>query len=201
MKQARARRGRRRHNPLRRTTDRIESWLTAVTVLLIALGAPAAGAAAGGAAYDGLLETVRSQRAQRHLVWATVDRLASRAPLDPDPETATQRDARLRVVARWTAWDGSPHTGQVGAPRLVEPGSRFRIWTDDRGRVMPRPMDTSTAGAHAVLAGLGVAAAVGGLVEGCRRLAVRRMTARRYRRWDEAWERADQDWGKAGAGS
>ncbi|MFG2227612.1 hypothetical protein [Streptomyces sp. NPDC048644] len=201
MKRAKAGAPRRRHNPLRRTTDRIESWLTALTVLLIALGAPLAGSAAGGAAYDTLLETVRSQRAQRHLVWATVDRAAPSAPLDPDPETSTPRDSRLRVIARWTAWDGSSHLGQIGAPRLVEPGARFRIWTDGRGRVMPRPMDTSTAGAHAVLAGLGVAGVVGGLIEGCRRLVMRRMTARRYRRWDEAWERAYQDWGRAGAGS
>ncbi|TSB30108.1 hypothetical protein FNJ62_08390 [Streptomyces benahoarensis] len=188
-------------NPLRRRTDRIESLLTVLTVLLIGLGAPVAGAKAGGAVHDALLATVRAQAAHRHLVWATVDRLATRAPMDPDPETSSRHDSHLRVIARWTAWDGSPRMGRIGAPRPVEPGDRFRIWTDDRGLVIPRPMDESTAATHATLAGLGVAACAGGLVEGARRLAVRQQMVRRYRRWDEAWARAGQTWGRADAGN
>ncbi|MFI1203723.1 hypothetical protein ACH4VR_30545 [Streptomyces sp. NPDC020883] len=61
-----------------------------------------------------------------------------------------------------------------------------------------------TARTHAALAGVaGVAAAtaVGWLVEGGRRLAVRRLMARRFRRWGAAWARAGQDWGRADAGS
>lgn len=190
-----------RRNPLRRRTDRIEAWAALLTALLIALGATSVGWLAGQAAHGALLETVRIQYQQRHLVWVTVTRLVSRAPLDPDPETATHRDAQRRVVARWTAVDGSAHIGQISAPRPVEPGARFRIWTDGHGRVMPRPMDVSTAGTHAVLAGLGTAAATGGLIEGGRRLLVAQLMARRFRRWDQEWERAGQDWGRAGAGS
>ncbi|MFH8572025.1 hypothetical protein [Streptomyces sp. NPDC017993] len=190
-----------RRNPLRRRTDRIEAWVALAAALLITLGATSVGRLTGQAAHVALLETVRLQHAQRHLVWVTVDRLVSRTPLDPDPETSSQRDAHRRVIARWTAHDGSQHTGRLSSPRPVEPGERFRIWTDHGGRVMPRPMDVSTAGTHAVLAGLGAAAAAGGLIEGGRRLIVWRLWVRRYRRWDEAWERAGQDWGRAGAGS
>ncbi|MFB6437673.1 hypothetical protein ACFCVY_12965 [Streptomyces sp. NPDC056411] len=190
-----------RRSPLQRRTDRIEAWLALAAALMIVFGAPWAGWFAGRAAHGALLQTVRLQHQQRHLVWVTVDRLVSRAPLDPDPETSSQRDAHGRVVARWTAANGSPHLGQISTPRPVEPGERFRIWTDFQGRVMPRPMDTSTAGTHAVLAGLGTAAAVGGLIEGGRRLAVGQLMARRYRRWDREWERAGQDWGRADAGS
>ncbi|KPC59155.1 Rv1733c family protein [Streptomyces chattanoogensis] len=189
-----------RHNPLRRPTDRLEAWVSLAAALLIAVGATTAGRLTGQAADDALLETVRLQHQQRHLVWATVDRLVSRAPLDPDPETSSQRDAHRRVLARWTAWDHSEHLGQIATPRPVDPGDRLRIWTDDRGRVVPRPMDTSTARTHAVLAGLGSAAAVGGLVESGRRLVVWRLMVRRFRRWDQEWERAGQDWGRAGAG-
>ncbi|MFE0381460.1 hypothetical protein ACFW1M_39195 [Streptomyces inhibens] len=190
-----------RHNPLRRRTDRIEAWVALTAALLIALGAPLAGWSAGRAAHGALLETVRVQHQERHLVWVTVDRLASRAPVDPDPETSSQRDAHHRVIARWTALDGSAHIGRLAAPRPVEPGERFRIWTDGHGRVLPRPMDVSTAGTHAVLAGLGTAAAVGGLIEGGRRLVVGQLMVRRFRRWDQEWERAGQDWGRADAGS
>ncbi|MEU9125913.1 hypothetical protein AB0C96_39925 [Streptomyces sp. NPDC048506] len=190
-----------RRNPLRRRTDRIEAWVALAAALLIVLGAPCVGWFAGRAAHGALLETVRVQHQQRHLVWVVVDRLVSRAPLDPDPETSSQRDAHRRVIGRWTGVDGTAHVGQVAAPRPVEPGERFRIWTDDHGRVMPRPMDVSTAGTHAVLAGLVTAAAAGGLVEGGRRLVVGRLMARRFRRWDLEWERAGQDWGRADAGN
>ncbi|GAU67337.1 hypothetical protein SSP35_04_04250 [Streptomyces sp. NBRC 110611] len=192
---------RRRHNPLLRRTDRIEAWVGLATALLIALGAPSVGWFVGRAAHDALLQTVRAQLEQRHQVWVTVDRPVSRAPLDPDPETASHRDARLRVIGRWTGADGTAHVGRIPAPRPVEPGERFRIWTDDRGRVMPRPMDAGTAGTHAALAGLGTAVAAGGLIEGGRRLVVGHLMVRRFRGWDLAWERAGQDWGRADAGN
>ncbi|WP_443032891.1 Rv1733c family protein [Streptomyces sp. A1-5] len=105
------------------------------------------------------------------------------------------------MVARWTGPDGGPRTGEVAAPRPVEPGDRFRLWTDDRGRAVPRPLDEGTAQTHTALAALGAAAAAGGLVEGARRLAVRQLMARRFRRWEAAWARAGQDWGRADAGS
>lgn len=190
-----------RHSPLWRRTDRIEAWVALVAALLIALGATSAGWLAGRSAHGALLETVRIQHQQRQLVWVTVDRLVSRTPLDPDPETASQRDAHRRVIASWTAPDGSARIGELAAPRPVEPGERFRIWTDDRGRVMPRPMDVSTAGTHAVLAGLGTAAGVGMMIEGARRLVGWQLMVRRFRRWDQEWERAGQDWGRADAGS
>ncbi|KIZ17066.1 hypothetical protein [Streptomyces natalensis] len=189
-----------RHNPLRRPTDRLEAWVALAAALLIAVGATTVGRLTGQTADEALQQAARAQHQERHLVWATVDRLASRAPLDPDPETSSQRDAHRRAIARWTAWDHSEHLGQISTPRPVDPGDHLRIWTDGHGRVVPRPMDTSTARTHAVLAGLGSAAAVGGLVEGGRRLLVWRLMVRRFRRWDRAWERAGQDWGRADAG-
>ncbi|WP_078888388.1 Rv1733c family protein [Streptomyces sclerotialus] len=190
-----------RGNPLRRRTDLAEAWLALAAALLILLGGSAVGWATTRATGDALLESVRAQHAQRHLVWVQVDRLLPQPPVDPDPETATQRDAHRRVLATWRGVDGSRHLGPVAAPRPVEPGDRFRIWTDGRGRVMARPMDVTTANSHAVLAGLGAGALAGAAVEGGRRLALWRLMRRRYRRWDEAWERAGQDWGRAGAGS
>lgn len=191
----------RRHNPLWRRTDRIEAWVALAAAVLIVLGATSVGWLTGRAAHGALLTTVRIQHQQRHLEWVTVDRLISRTPLDPDPETSSQRDAHRRVLARWTAPDGTARLGQLAAPRPVEPGERFRIWTDGRGRVVPRPMDADTAATHAVLAGLGTAAGIGMMIEGARRMVVWQLVVHRFRRWDEEWERAGQDWGRAGAGS
>ncbi|MEV6315243.1 hypothetical protein [Streptomyces sp. NPDC051776] len=188
-------------NPLRRRTDLFESWVALLAALFIAVGAPAAVLTVASLVQDSLAQTVRAQNEHRHLVPATVVRLLKQPPVDPDPETSSARDARHRVVAAWTAPDGSVNTRPVGAPRAVTPGDRFRIWIDDHGRPVNRPMDESAAASHAALAGVGAGALTAGLVEGARRLAVWRILHRRYAEWDRAWERAGQDWGRTGTGS
>ncbi|MFH8371651.1 hypothetical protein [Streptomyces sp. NPDC018031] len=189
-----------RRNPLRRPTDLAEAWAAAVAALLIVCAAPVVGWATGTAVHQALRETVRAQRAERHPVTATVVRVPVQPPPDPDAETAPVPDARLRVTARWTGPDGRTHRGTVAAPLPAgAAGDRFGIWTDGRGRPVDRPLDPAAAAAHAALAGLAAGLAAAGAVEGARRLAVRGLMRRRYTRWDAAWERAGQDWGRADA--
>jgi phosphate/sulfate permease len=191
-----------RHNPLRRTTDLVEAWLALVVLLLVLVLSPVIGAAVGAAAQDSLQRSVREQQRTRHEVVATVVRKLNRGPLDTDPETASARDAYSRVLADWTGPDGTRRHGAVLAvldhPRR---GDHFALWTDLRGRIVPRPLDTLTATTHAVLAGFGAAALSAGLFEGSRRLIVWRMVRRRYARWDHAWDKAGPDWGRTGTGS
>jgi hypothetical protein len=191
-----------RRNPLCRATDLAEAWLALAALLLILLVAPVAGTLVGGSAQDALQRSVRAQHEARHPVTATVVRKLDRSPLDSDPETSSGRDLRTRVLADWTAPDGTAHQGPALAS-LKDPqqGDTFRIWTDRHGRMVPRPLDSATASTHAVLAGLGAALATGGLIEGGRRLIVWRMARRRYARWDQAWDRAGPDWGRTGTGS
>ncbi|GHD06030.1 hypothetical protein GCM10010313_23660 [Streptomyces violarus] len=191
-----------RRNPLCRATDLAEAWVALAALLLILLVAPVAGFLVGGAAQDTLQQSVRTQHEARRLVTATVIRKLDRSPLDADPETSTGRDLRNRVLADWTAPDGTAHQGPVLAG-LKDPqqGDRFRIWTDRHGRMVARPLDSATASTHAVLGGIGAALAAGGLVEGGRRLIVWRMVRRRYARWDQAWDKAGPDWGRTGTGS
>ncbi|NEE09081.1 hypothetical protein G3M58_21810 [Streptomyces sp. SID7499] len=191
-----------RRNPLCRATDLAEAWVALAALLLILLAAPVAGSLVGDTAQDALQRSVRSQHETRHLVTATVVRKLDRSPLDSDPETSSGRDLRNRVLADWTAPDGTPHQGPVLAS-LKDPqqGDAFRIWTDAHGRMVARPLDSATASTHAVLAGFGAALAAGGLIEGGRRLIVWRMVRRRYARWDQAWDRAGPDWGRTGTGS
>lgn len=191
-----------RHNPLRRATDLAEAWLGLAALLLILLLAPVVGSLVGGVAQDSLQESVRKQRESRHLVSATVTRALDRSPLEADPETSTGREMRTRVLADWTAPDGTAQHGPVMA-NLKNPhsGDHFTLWTDTHGRIVARPLDTATATTHAVLAGFGAALLLMGLVEGGRRLIVWRMVRRRYARWDQAWDRAGPDWGRTGTGS
>ncbi|MDF3149641.1 MULTISPECIES: hypothetical protein [unclassified Streptomyces] len=191
-----------RHNPLRRATDLAEAWVALGALLLILVVTPFVGALVGGTAQGVLQKSVREQRASRHLVTATVVRKAEGSSLDTDPEATTGRDLRTRVVADWTAPDGSRHQGSVMASLdTPEPGDRFTIWTDRQGRPVARPLDSATAATHAVLAGFGAALLAAGLVEGSRRMVVWRMVRRRYARWDQAWDKAGPDWGRTGTGS
>ncbi|MEV7340926.1 hypothetical protein [Streptomyces sp. NPDC093544] len=191
-----------RHNPLRRRTDLAEAWLALAAIVLILAVVPLVGAAVGASAQSALQQAVRDQRAARHEVAATVVRKLSLSPLDPDPETASRRAAHSRVMANWTAPDGTSQHGAVTAAlKSPAPGDHFTIWTDPHGRILARPLDSATATTHAVLAGFGAAVMAVGLVEGGRRLIVWRMVLRRYDRWDRAWDKAGPDWGRTGAGS
>ncbi|MGW0532436.1 Rv1733c family protein [Streptomyces sp. NPDC003032] len=190
-----------RHNPLRRGTDIVEAWVALAALVLIVVAAPVIGTLTTGLTRDALLASVREQREDRHAVVGTVLRKVSSPPLDPDPETASARDAHSRVLARWTAPDGTDRSGVVmaklGAPG---PGDRFRLWTDERGRVVGRPLDTATATTHAALAGFGAAAASAALIEGTRRLVLWRIVRGRHARLDRAWAKAGPDWGRTGTG-
>lgn len=191
-----------RHNPLRRTTDLVEAWLALATVLLVLVAAPVIGSFVGAAAQDTLQQSVRDQRQSRHEVTATVVKKLPRGPLGPDPETSPARDAHSRVLADWTAPDGTACHGTVIADlKSPHDGDHFTIWTDLHGRIVGRPLDSTTATTHAVLAGLGAALMSAGLVEGGRRLIVWRLVRRRYARWDQAWDKAGPDWGRTGTGS
>ncbi|NBE50438.1 Rv1733c family protein [Streptomyces boluensis] len=191
-----------RHNPLRRTTDAVEAWVALAAAVLMLVAAPLVGTVTGSVTEDALHAAVRAQHAERHTVTATVVRTMTQPPVDPDPETASARDGHHRVVANWTAPDGSRRTGPVTAgASAATPGDRFRLWTDSAGRPTTRPMDAGTATTHSVLAGFGVAAATGAAVEGMRRILVWRLVCRRYAAWDSEWAKAGPDWGRTGTGS
>ncbi|MET7455683.1 hypothetical protein ABZT03_28095 [Streptomyces sp. NPDC005574] len=191
-----------RHNPLRRGTDLAEAWVALLALLLILVVAPVLGSLVGTVAQGVLQRSVREQTHSRHLVTATVLRGLDRSPLEADPETSSGRDVRSRVLAAWTAPDGTRQHGPAMA-ELKSPhrGDHFTLWTDPHGRLVARPLDSATATTHAVLAGVGTALLVVALVEGCRRLVLWHMVRRRYARWDQAWERAGPDWGRTGTGS
>ncbi|GAB1334134.1 hypothetical protein ACE1SV_07240 [Streptomyces sp. E-15] len=191
-----------RRNPLCRATDLAEAWLALVALLLIAVAAPVTGWLVGAATEDSLQRSARQQQHARHLVTATVVRELGGDLPEADPESSSARDAHSRVLAAWAGPDGTRWNGPVLSD-LKSPhrGDRFRLWTDPHGRITTRPLDSATATTHAVLAGLGAGLLTAALVETGRRLTVWRLVRRRYARWDQAWDRAGPDWGKAGTGS
>ncbi|SDJ38569.1 Rv1733c family protein [Streptomyces indicus] len=191
-----------RGNPLRRATDLLEAWVALSALLAMVLVAPMVGAAVGASSSAALNRAVQVQHDTRHRVQATVDKISGQARIDPDPETASERDRTARVVADWQAPDGTWHHGTVPSGMThPRPGDTFTLWVDERGEPVRKPMATGTAGVHAGLAGIGAAAATVALIEGLRRLARWQLLRRRYARWDTEWAQAGPDWGRTGTGS
>lgn len=188
-----------RHNPLRRTTDLVESWMALAALLLILVVAPVVGSLTGTAAQGALQQSVRDQRQTRYQVTATVVRELDR--LEPVPELSPGQAIRSRVLADWTAPDGTPRHGPVSTSlKNPRPGETFTVWTDAHGALVSRPLDAATATSHAVMAGVGAALLTAGLVEAVRRLVLWRLVRHRYAEWDRAWERMGPDWGRTGTG-
>ncbi|WP_030209151.1 hypothetical protein [Streptomyces sp. NRRL S-87] len=196
-----------RRNPLCRRTDLVEAWVALAALACLLLLAPAAGALAGLRVDRTLQAAVREQAADRTLVHAVVVRpLAAPPPggVSTDAAALRQSPAPPQVLAAWTAPDGTRHSGTLAADERAEPlrtGQDVPLWTDGHGRIVPRPLDSGTAVAHAALAGIAAAAVVAALAETLRRLVVRRLTHRRYAQLDRAWASVGPDWGRTGAGS
>ncbi|MEV7194224.1 hypothetical protein AB0N81_20825 [Streptomyces sp. NPDC093510] len=191
-----------RRNPLCRGTDLAEAWMALAALVLITVAAPVVGVFTTSLSRDALLASVHQQREDRHAITGTVLRKVASPPIDPDPETSSARDAHSRVLARWQAPDRTDHYGVVLSDlETPRPGDHFRLWTDEHGKVVGRPLDGATATTHAVLAGFGAATAAVGLIEGTRRLLLWRIVRARHARLDRAWEKAGPDWGRTGTGS
>jgi hypothetical protein len=191
-----------RRNPLRRSTDLVEAWVALAAVLLIVLAVPLAGWCCGTVTGRALDQAVRRQHQQRHATAAHVVRPLPGPSVSANPDGSPDGATRSRVLANWTAADGSPHTGPLITSALRDkPGDTLHIWTDDHGAIVNRPLDASTARAHAALAGIAAAAGAAGLVVGCENLVVWRLSRRRYARLDRAWAEAGPDWGRTGTGS
>ncbi|MGW3151379.1 Rv1733c family protein [Streptomyces sp. NPDC001177] len=171
-------------NPLRRTSDRFESWFGRVLMLVLLLGVPVAALSAGLTAYESSMRTVRAQIAERHEVAA---RVRSNVPGD---DHVSKQPARIR----WTEQSGVARTGTA----LVEPGTpkgaTVRVWVNRDGAITSAPMNSVAAKANGwfvgAMAALGVVAGVHA-ARAAMRLALAR---RRYARWDTEWDLVEPLW-------
>ncbi|MEV0224867.1 hypothetical protein [Streptomyces sp. NPDC050704] len=181
-----------RHNPLRRRSDVVEAWIALIVAVLLCVGAPLAGLAAGWWAYDGARTTAAEQRAERHRVRAVVTEHAPAAM----PTTHGGKEPTHRVTVRWTEPGDGPRTDEARVPAGTRAGERTSVWLDDRGRIVPAPADATTIWQYAMAAGActtGGFAAVVLVVH----LVVRRVAVhRRLAEWEREWARTGPEWGR-----
>ncbi|MER6012488.1 Rv1733c family protein [Streptomyces bluensis] len=171
-------------NPLRRTSDRIETWFLRFLLLILALGLPVASISAGATAYESSMRAVQAQTAQRQRVTA---RLTSDAG-------GGAGDGARQAPIRWTDGNGKERSGTILVRSGTPKGTTVRVWLDRHGTVTGPPMTAYNARATGWFAGTTAAA---GMVAGflAARAGMRRvLDRRRYARWEAEWALVEPLW-------
>lgn len=173
-----------RSNPLRRPSDRFESWFRRFLMFVLVVGLPLAAIGAGLAAYESTMRTVHAQTAQRHEVTA---RLTSSVAGDSEV-------SREPAQVRWTEPSGTVRTGTTLVKPGTPKGATVQIWVGRDGTVTGPPMTATTAWSNGFFVG-GMAAI--GVIVGV--YAVRAgvglaLDRRRFGQWDAEWGLVEPQW-------
>ncbi|MFF4948759.1 Rv1733c family protein [Streptomyces chattanoogensis] len=175
-------------NLLRRTSDRIESWVSAVLLLVLVVGLPVASLSAGWAMYSSQMRIVHAQSAQRHQVTASLTKDASGGM------RAARADDRHRAQVRWTEKDGTQRTGTALVAPGTDAGDSVHVWVDRHGAVTGAPMPPQSAVAVGWLTGGATAVGVATLAFAAKGGLHLFLDRRRYAQWDAEWGLVEPLW-------
>ncbi|MGW0336742.1 Rv1733c family protein [Streptomyces sp. NPDC003011] len=178
-----------RRNPLRRRSDVVEAWTVLAVAVLLAVGAPLAGAVAGRWAHDEARAVAVEQRADRQRVRAeVVGRTSDALP------SVGGREHTYRVAVRWAEPGGEPRTATTRVPAGTQRGDTLDVWFDSRGRSVAPPPDGTAVWRHAV--GIGAFATGSAVAVVLLAHAVVRSTAdrRRMAEWERDWALTEPQW-------
>ncbi|WP_413755885.1 hypothetical protein [Streptomyces sp. MMBL 11-3] len=185
-------RRRQRHNPLRRRSDVVEAWTALAVAVVLCVGAPLAGLAAGWHAYDTARATAAEQRAERHRVRAEV--VGSHSHSASVPGAEGDRRPVHRVNVRWSEPGERPRTATTRVPPAVRVGDHTYVWVDGRDRVVPAPTSRTVIWQHALAVGACGAAVAAAVVLALHTLVRRCAMRRRLAEWDRAWSHTGPNW-------
>ncbi|MFF7311662.1 hypothetical protein [Streptomyces sp. NPDC008137] len=171
-------------NPLRRRSDRFESWFRRFLMLVLVLGLPATALSAGLTAYESSMRTVQAQSAERNEVEA---RLTSTAK-------GVTGEGKQRAQVRWTDGNGTVRTGTTLVTAHTSQGATVRVWVDRDGSLTSAPMSELTATANGWFVGAMAAVGVAGGVYAARAGMRRVLDRRRYAQWDAEWDLVEPTW-------
>jgi hypothetical protein len=171
-------------NPLRRTSDRVETLILAGLLAVLLGGGPFAAAAGGGFAHDLAVRVQRAQFASERQVIAVT---TQPAPL----EIRGIGLIYAEVPAHWTAPDGTAVRGQVPVFIGTPAGAREPVWTTMNGKLAAPPLLESDVSSIETLGQLAAAAALITAFLVSWLLARRELDRRRYAAWDADWQAID----------
>ncbi len=120
-------------NPLRRRTDRVETWVRLALVVAFLVASPLAALGLGRLTSEASASAARAQAATERQVTAVLLKRASRTPDDSLYAAAEF----VYAPARWTAPDGQRRVGEAPAPVGSAAGRRVSIWVDTAGAGLP----------------------------------------------------------------
>jgi len=177
------------HNPLRRTSDRVEAAIFAAALILFLAGAPLLALFAWHWADGAALRVQQRQQAAWHQVSAVL--LANARPV---VDIGYGGLAGSEVPARWTAPDGTARTGDVPAPASAQAGRTVRIWVDQSGALTGPPLRAEQATSQAALASVLAVFVLGTVLVCAMSLAVHLLDRRRLAAWAADWRSTGPRW-------
>ncbi|MFE6282094.1 hypothetical protein [Streptomyces sp. NPDC057877] len=179
-----------RSNPLRRPSDRMEAWF----LLTVWVGALLGAVLTGWVTQTATMDSLAASRSAAERVSAVVTQM----PLGGTEGKVTVETYSDQAWAqvRWTADDGTAHTGAAWIDAEAAVGTSVTVWTNGADKVIPEPVGGSQAERQAVLLGVlaGLAVAAVGLSGG--HLALRRLENRSVAGWETEWALVEPQWRK-----
>jgi hypothetical protein len=177
-------------NPLRRRSDRVQTYLLLSLFLAAATIAPFAGQAANHAAYAAALRAERAQLAASHEVRAVLTQAAGSS------FSGYTVVGYVPVQATWTSITGIRHSGLVMAPTDTARGSTVTVWTDAAGDLTIPPLQPSQVAGQAELAEFGAITGIGLLYLGAAATICYVLHRRRIAAWEAEWAVTARVWNR-----
>ena len=178
------------HNPMRRHDDRLEVVLRLTTVLLILTAVPLAVIGVGRTVDHLVIRQAQTERATNRLISAVLTQAAP-AQGTPDPYSDVQT---AWVPARWTAPNGTVHTGSIVALAGARKGSTVRTWVTPSGAITTPPTTHGDIVGDVFIASAAAAIILPLMLAGLYGLGRHLLDRRRMSAWDAEWQAVEPLW-------
>ncbi|MFE4533677.1 hypothetical protein ACFRKB_01240 [Streptomyces scopuliridis] len=175
-------------NPLRRPADRLRVFVNVLLIVVLIIGLPLAGWAAGSFTYDHYQGITHSRNVGKHQVTAHLTANASHLVPGAVPGGAVGS-----APVTWTDASGT-HTGRTVVIEGQKKGSSIRIWVDRSDRITLPPENSTVGLITGVTAGIVAASTTAVLVTGARVGFHRSLDRRLDAQWDKEWAQVEPKW-------
>jgi hypothetical protein len=125
----------RQGNPLRRPVDRIEAAALTGLLVAVAIAAPLLATLAGLHADAAAVGQQRAEQSWRHVA-ATLEEGAAQGLVGANGAFGISW-----VTARWTAPNGTSHSGRIAVPLNARAGDQVEIWQTGAGQLTHQPLN------------------------------------------------------------
>jgi hypothetical protein len=176
------------HNPLRRRSDKAQTFVMAALLAAFVVGAPVAAVTASQVAQAATLRTQQTQQGWRQVPAVLLVTAPKNGGFMYDSATFAW------VRARWTAPDGKVRVGEVPAVGGTRAGSTVRIWIDRAGNMTTAPLTATQLLDRVIAAALFTPVALGIVLLSLAAVARWMFERRRLTHWEAAWEAIEPQW-------